>query len=333
MMFKRERHDMKHTNLHIIVFGLLLCLIVEVAYAGPIRDWLSDRKAGKPNIEQQDAELSLDDESAAYAVLPQGVRVLKDVAYGNESEQRMDVYLPAYAKNAPMILMVHGGAWRFGDKAANSVVQHKVARWVSRGFIFISANYRLLPKAKPLAQADDVAQALAAVQANAAIWGGDPVRLILMGHSAGAHLVALISAAPEKAKYFGARRWLGTVSLDSAAMHVVQIMQAKHYRFYDQAFGKDVLYWKSASPFHVLTANAMPMLLVCSSTRTDKPCEQAKSFAAKAGALGTRVEISEQAMSHKEINQTLGLPGSYTDAVDNFMGSLDVSVHKMLFDN
>ena len=318
---------MKHINIHIIVFGLLLCLIGEGAYAGPFRDWLADRKS-----EKQDAELSLDDESADNAVLPQGVRILKDVAYGSESEQRMDVYLPVYAKSAPMILMVHGGAWRYGDKAASSVVQNKIPRWVSRGFVFVSVNYRMLPKANPLLQAEDVTRALAAVQAKAATWGGDPTKVILMGHSAGAHLLNLISAAPEKAQSFGALPWLATVSLDSAAMDIVQIMQSKHYRFYDKAFGKDVAFWKAASPFHVLTSNATPMLLVCSSIRADKPCEQAQAFAAKARNLGIRVEISEQALSHKEINQTLGLPGSYTDAVENFMGSLDVSVRKMLVD-
>ena len=67
--------------------------------------------------------------------------------------------------------MVHGGAWRMGDKAASNVVENKVARWVPRGVLFISANYRLLPEADALAQANDVARALARAQEVAARLG------------------------------------------------------------------------------------------------------------------------------------------------------------------
>ena len=68
-----------------------------------------------------------------------GIRKVKpsvSVAYGNYQAQTMDVYLPAKANNAPVILMVHGGAWKIGDKGAKSVVKHKVKRWVEKGFIF-----------------------------------------------------------------------------------------------------------------------------------------------------------------------------------------------------
>ncbi|MGC1379190.1 MAG: alpha/beta hydrolase [Anaerolineales bacterium] len=320
---------MKHINLlHIACLPLLLALIGNTASAGPLHDWLTKRNADK-----QDSELSLDDESSGSFSLPPGVRVLKDVVYGNESEQRMDVYLPAHAANAPVIFMVHGGAWRVGDKAKSSVVENKIARWVTRGFILVSVNYRMLPMADPLTQAEDVARALASAQVKAPAWGGDPKRFILMGHSAGAHLIDLLAASPAKAQSFGAHPWLGTVSLDSAAMDVESIMESNHFRFYDKAFGKDAAYWKTSSPLHVLTANAMPILLVCSTTRRDKPCDQAKAFSAKAAGLGVRTELSGQALSHKDINRTLGLPGSYTDTVETFMGSLDVSVRKMLFDS
>jgi acetyl esterase/lipase len=194
----------------------------------------------------------------------------------------------------------------------------------------VSVNYRLLPKTDPLLQAEDVTRALAEAQSKATTWGGDPAKFILMGHSAGAHLVSLISASPAKAKALGAQPWLGTVSLDSAALDVVQIMNRDHFRLYDQAFGKDTNYWKSVSPIHVLSAEAKPMLLVCSSTRADKPCDQARALAARAGELGVRVEITQQAKSHKEINQQLGLAGSYTDAVEKFMGSLDVAARDRL---
>jgi acetyl esterase/lipase len=202
------------------------------------------------------------------------------------------------------------------------VVKNKVARWVEQGYVFISVNYRMLPKADVLTQADDVARALAAAQSHAAGWGGDPDKFILMGHSAGAHLVALLGAAPARARALGARPWLGVVVLDSAAMDVAKIMQRRHLRLYDEAFGKDASFWKSASPIQQLSAEAKPMLLVCSTTRPDKPCDQAEAFAAKAAALDVRAEVSGQALSHGEINHNLGLPGAYTDTVDRFMRSL-----------
>jgi acetyl esterase/lipase len=252
----------------------------------------------------------------------QNVTKQSDIAYGKAPAQKMDVYLPAHAEHAPVIFMVHGGGWRRGDKAASQVVDNKVARWVAQGFIFISINYRMLPEADPLMQADDVARALAAAQTQAAEWGGDPDKFILMGHSAGAHLVALLDAGPARARALGARPWLGTVVLDSAAVDVTQIMQRRHLRLYDNAFGKDAAFWKSASPIQQLSAEAKPMLLVCSTTRRDKPCDQADAFAAKAAALGVRAEVSGQALSHGEINHNLGLPGAYTDTVERFMQSL-----------
>ena len=253
----------------------------------------------------------------------QDVTKLGDIAYGETPAQKMDVYLPAHAEHAPVIFMVHGGGWRRGDKAASQVVDNKVARWVAQGYVFISVNYRMLPEADPLMQADDVARALAAAQSRAATWGADPDKFILMGHSAGAHLVALLAAGPARARALGARPWLGTVVLDSAAVDVAQIMQRRHMRLYDEAFGKDEAFWKSASPIQQLSAEAKPMLLVCSTTRPDKPCDAARAFAEQATALGVRAEVSPQALSHGEINRNLGLPGAYTDTVERFMRSLE----------
>lgn len=262
--------------------------------------------------------------------LQQQITILRNVRYGDADRQTMDVYLPRTPKTGmPVIFMVHGGAWRACDKTARSVVLNKVARWVPRGFIFVSVDYRLLPEAGPLQQAGDVARALATAQAKAASEGGDPDKFILMGHSAGAHLVALLDADPALAYRVGARPWLGAVALDSAALNVVTIMQRPHYRLYDRAFGSDPAYWRKASPFYALAATAKPILLVCS-TRRDDSCPQARSFAAKADALGVRTEVVGEDLSHREINATLGEAGAYTDAVERFMGSLDPVVKQTL---
>jgi arylformamidase len=280
-----------------LVMIALLSTVAGASLAGPLRDRIEARRAQAAS---------------------EGVKLVPDIAYGSETAQRFDAYVPRGATGAPVIFMVHGGAWRFGDKAADGVVKNKVAYWTARGFIVVSANYRMLPAADPVLQARDVASALAAAQDLAAGWGGDRERFILMGHSAGAHLVALLAAPPSR----GPARWLGTVSLDSAAMDVEQLMGGEHKkRLHDQAFGADQAFWRAASPYAQLTSKAQPFLLVCSTQRAEA-CPSANRFGDKARQFGTRVEVLPVDLSHGDINATLGEAGAYTEAVDSFVRSL-----------
>src|SRR5687768_14722656 len=200
----------------------LLCLALLLAAApapATLRDGLNEAIAERGRRAQ---------------ALPPGTRVLRDVAYGAHPRQQLDVYrADGPVIGAPVIVMVHGGGWRFGDKTSRGVVGAKAARWLPRGFVFVSVNYRLLPEHDVLAQADDVARALALVQARARGWGGDPGRIVPMGHSAGAHLAALVSADPARWRATGLRPWLGTVSLDAGALDVAAIMGKRHLRLLD----------------------------------------------------------------------------------------------------
>lgn len=256
------------------------------------------------------------------------VRLYSDLAYGSHPRQVLDVYAAA-SKSAPVIVMVHGGAWQHGDKRQSAVVQSKVQRWRPRGFLLVALNYRLLPEADPGQQAEDVAAAVAFVRRNAGQWGGDPRRLILMGHSAGAHLIALLAAAPAQFG-FGPDAWLGSVVLDSAALDVAAIMDRRHPRFYDKAFGPSRGFWHQVSPLQQLEPNAAPIMLVCSSVRRDRPCERAGQFADAARARGRRAEVLAQPLSHAQINRLLGEESAYTRAVEAFMASLDPEVARRL---
>lgn len=257
---------------------------------------------------------------ALAAEMPEGVTVQRDIAYGPDDDQRMDIYLPAEAKNAPILLMVHGGGWRRGDKALDRVVDNKLARWAPKGIIFVSVNYRMQPEAPPLAQAGDVARALAEVQRLAPGLGGNADNVILMGHSAGAHLVALLNADPTLATDLGARLWKGVVSLDSGALDVMQIMEGWHPKLYDEAFGADPVQWEAASPYHRLTGKVPPLLAVCREGKS--PCAEARAYNARAKSFGNSVDILPVAKSHGAINAELGAPGAYTDAVEAFMRRL-----------
>lgn len=297
-----------------------LCLaLLSLSFALPhaVATGLPDRHAAEIQYE--------DDAASTQAPLPPGATLRRDVPYGSDPLQRMDVYIPAQAQNAPVIFMVHGGGWRRGDKASRTVVDNKMSHWVSQGYLFISVNYRMLPEADPAVQAEDVAKALATAQTLAPRWGGNPSMFLVMGHSAGAHLVALLSSDPARAYRVRAQPWLGTVALDSAAMDVPRLMQQRHLPLYDEAFGNDPTYWRSVSPLQSLTAQAMPLLAVCSSRRRES-CENARLYAAAAERLGVRVSILPEDLSHREINDQLGLPGSYTSGVEQFMKSLGLPV-------
>ena len=263
------------------------------------------------------------------AVAAAGPRVVRNVHYGSDIRQRFDVYAPADAKGAPVIFMVHGGGWAYGDKRARGVTENKVKRWVPRGFIVISANYRMLPKAGPLEQAQDVARAIAVAQQRVSSWGGDAGKFILMGHSAGGHLVTLLDASPSLAGDLPITPWLGVVSIESGALDVVEIMRGPHARLYDRAFGRDTAYWRAVSPMHALSGATAPMLVVCS-IRRPASCARSDRFAAMAEASGTRASVLREDLSHADADARLGLDPGYTSAVESFMRTLDVGVARLL---
>ena len=286
---------------------------------------------GARNLDKSSSETTSGGTGNMETISPSnGSTVIEDVPYGGDEEQRFDVYAPSKARGAPVIFMVHGGAWFLGDKAERAVVENKLARWLPRGFIYISTNYRLLPKASAMEQAKDVARAIAAAQDKIATWGGDRSKFILMGHSAGAYAVALLAASPGLANEYGVSPWLGSVILDSAVLNVPEIMDRKHARFYDRAFGQDRQHWEAASPYHLLEKGRSPMLIVCSTQRLDKPCGKADEFAAKASSLGIPVSVLRKDFSHRQINLLLGKDRSYTDQVEIFLRSLDPAVKKAL---
>jgi acetyl esterase/lipase len=117
--------------------------------------------------------------------------VKRDIPYAEPAQPRqvLDVYAPAGAKKLPVVFWIHGGGWQTGDK---SNVAAKPRAFADRGFVFVSTNYRLLPHADMGTLVRDVAKAVGWVHDHIAGYGGDPKRLFIMGHSAGAQLAALL---------------------------------------------------------------------------------------------------------------------------------------------
>lgn len=258
------------------------------------------------------------------ATLPAGARAIRDIAYGSDPAQRFDLYLPANARNAPVVLYVHGGGWHRGDKA-NPGLENKLRYWLPKGYAVISTDYRMVPVAAPLEQARDITRATAAAQRRAREWNLDASRFVLVGHSAGAHLVALLGAEPRLLAEAGARRPLGVVSLDAGALNVPALMSQRRVpALYRDAFGGDRNGWLAASPYHRLARDALPMLLVCSSERRfpTSPCDEGREFARKGASLGVAMQVLPEDLDHGEINRDLGAPSAYTDQVGAYVDAL-----------
>ena len=156
----------------------------------------------------------------ANAARPRRVRSL----YGTDPLQQVDLYTPATArpsKGYPLAIYIHGGGWRNGTK---DMVAQKPGFFNAQGWAFASVGYRLLPDAPVEQQAADVAAAIAKLTRDSATLGIDPDRIIVMGHSAGAHLAALVATDPA---YLGAdiaRLW-GVVLIDGAGYDVARQME------------------------------------------------------------------------------------------------------------
>src|ERR1700688_4360342 len=121
----------------------------------------------------------------------QAQEVKRDIPYTKNADklQTLDVYAPAKATNLPVVFWIHGGGWQGGDKAE---VYFKPQVLNGKGYLFVSANYRLLPNVDMATLTRDVAKAIKWVHEHIAAYGGDPNRLLIMGHSAGAQLAALL---------------------------------------------------------------------------------------------------------------------------------------------
>jgi len=124
-----------------------------------------------------------------------GTGLVRDIAYGPEPWQRLDIYLPAghEPRNLPVIVFFYGGRWMDGQK---EIYRFAGDAFAKRGFIVAIPDYAKYPAVRFPAFAQDGAKALAWVSDHVAEFGGNPARIFVAGHSAGAHIGALLAANP-----------------------------------------------------------------------------------------------------------------------------------------
>jgi arylformamidase len=238
----------------------------------------------------------------------------RDIIYAESGNATsLDVYAPTQSNNLPIMIWVHGGGWRHGDKK-NVLV--KPAAFNAKGFVFASINYRLQPGVTYRDQAEDVARAVGWIHAHAAEFGGDPDRIFIMGHSAGAHLAALIACDGRYLKSAGLKLsdLKGVVLLDGAAYDIPRQLELARLprmkQLYLDAFGADRDKQLDASPItHVAAGKGIPpFLILYVATRRDGRL-QSESLAEKLIAAGTSVELlPAKDKTHATISGDFGQP-------------------------
>lgn len=250
----------------------------------------------------------------------------RTISYGSDPRQAVDIYLPEVARPAagyPLIVYVHGGGWRNGDR---SMVQAKPDFFMGKGWAFASAGYRLLPQAPVEQQADDVAAALRKLLADSQAVGIDPTRIVIMGHSAGAHLAGLVATDPAYLKADMARI-KGVILLDGAAYDVARQMQDQPLiaqRLYTPAFGTDPARQARLSPItHSAAPNAGHWLILHVASRKDAAA-QSNALGAALREAGSKAEVlSIEGENHMTINRNLGAQdNAHTRAMMAFLSAL-----------
>jgi len=252
------------------------------------------------------------------AVLSEKTVVYADRAYGKDARQRLDIYAPRGAAGAPIVVFFHRGEWTQGDK---SEVSYKPQFLNEHGTVFVSANYRLSPEATHPAHIKDVAAAVRWVYDHAAEFGGSPKKIVVMGHSAGCHLVTLLALDPRYLADVGLRPsdLRGVVAWSGGAYDLVAKVKAggSYAPYIRRAFGDSESAWRDASPVaHVGDAKSMPPFLFASiqaGSDSHKAAQKLAELITKAKGRASVVVLENR--THMSANYSIGAPDDTTGAL------------------
>jgi acetyl esterase/lipase len=222
----------------------------------------------------------------------------------------LDVYPVDDCGGNPVLIWVHGGGWRTGDK--RNAMADKV-RWAhENGWALISVNYRLTPPARYPTHNRDVARAVAWVTQEIDAYGGDPDRLALLGHSAGAQIVASVGMGSDAVSCL--------VPIDTEGFDVARVIRGggRKALLYRSVFGNHPRVWRAASPVHQTHPDVAPTLLVRRGDRERRL--QMAGFATALRADGVPVTVvPTPGYSHGDVNRLIGVDDLLTPALEDFL--------------
>lgn len=266
-----------------------------------------------------------------------GQTVKHDIPYTDppDSQRTLDVYSPAGAKNLPVVFWIHGGGWEGGDK---SDVKTKPQAFMDKGFVFVSTNYRLLPKVDMATLIRDVAKSFRWVHDHIAEYGGDPSRVLVGGHSAGAQLAAIICTDEHYLKDEGISFdvLIGCVPVDGDTYDIPAIIETAETRWrvhhlppakfgHRQKFGGDPEKFRDFSAvYHVEKGKHIPPFLLLYVANHPDTSAQAIRLGTVLKEADVRTTLfGAKETTHSKLNDNLGAADDpATKALYEFLASL-----------
>lgn len=273
------------------------------ACAAQIRERMGARLQGRQQDQTQAGEAS----EAPRRLYQPTIRPTTTVVYGQHQRQQVNVFEPDGAVDElPMVVFIHGGGWAAGSHLR---VQSKPAFFGSNDYYFASAGYRILPDFPVEQQARDLGDALRALRAQAPSIGFDPDRIVLMGHSAGAHLAALLATDPSYAgEAFASIQ--GVILLDGAGYDVsanMQVAGPRGWQIYNTAFSSDPERQSALSPITHVGGEDAPNWLALYVEEREIARDQAQMFTEALMASGATAQaISIAGTDHGRMNREIG---------------------------
>jgi arylformamidase len=271
------------------------------------------------------------------ATVARAENVKRDIPYAEPANkpQMLDVYAPENAKGSPVVFWIHGGGWQAGDKSSADA---KPKAFVDKGYVFVSTNYRLLPNVDMETIVHDVAKSIHWVHDHIAEYGGDPKRLVVTGHSAGAQLAALICTDDRYLRAEGLTLGIikGCVPVDGDTYDVPAMIETGaarrkalgqpdpkfgHY----EKFGSDPVKHRNFSAVnHVARDKRIPPFLLLYVADHPDTSAQAKRLGSVLNDAGIAAKLfGAKDTEHSKINENLGLPDdASTKALFEFVGEM-----------
>ncbi|RJY10085.1 alpha/beta hydrolase [Aurantiacibacter aquimixticola] len=247
--------------------------------------------------------------------------------YGEEPLQEMLFWPNTQHRDAPLIAFVHGGGWSRGDMRTG-LEDHTIAHWHAQGYAVASINYRLVPDVIVERQAGDVAEAVAMLIQRNGEFGIDDSRIVLAGHSAGAHLAALVGTDPVYFRNQGLAHDAvrGVLALDGAVYDIALALEGagpRRLALYRNVFGNNPGRHRALSPVaHAAQPNVSDFLILHVERRVAQ--RQSEALADALGDAGTQVRVEpipgRGMRGHMEINRRMGEPDyPATPVVDEWL--------------
>ncbi len=244
------------------------------------------------------------------AVSRETFNLVADIPYGPEERQKLDVYAPKGVKDAPVLVFVHGGSWRDGDRSDYPFLGESFA---NEGFVTVIISYRLAPQTIFPGFVEDAALAIKWVKDNAVKHGGNSSRIYLMGHSAGAHISALIALDPSYLKAVGLDRNVLSAVVGVAGPYDFEKFIGESPEL-QQVFGPQAN-WANAMPINHVDGTNPPMLLLQGLADTTVDPVNATNLEAKIKAKGGRVEVVRYpGLGHREIIGAVSKAGRFLES-------------------